>query len=543
MTSALARTEAPIAEPRRVSPTAARPLQMSVAVEVILLGALLLLAFGLRLPHLALVPHFTDETWEVLWSLPIVRGEGFPLTNFNVFKGALFNYLVAASFLVLGPSALAARLVVLVLGVLTVLATYALGRAWGGALAGLLAAALLATNPPHILFNSHIAWSNCITPLFTTLGVLTLYKALPRTSPAGQNRPFLVLSGLLWGMAFQTHPMVAGLLPGVAAYALLKGQHLLRTRWPYLAAVAFLVGCANLVAYNVINGPESLVDAQHVQRNYTTDEEAAESYPEALGAELLLLGRTLGGVVDERSPAWRYLLDLGVAVGILAMVAGVGRETLRGNPLPLILSSCFLVVLPAINPKFRAIIYSRYLMPLVPVLLAAIASLLTRHLRRRWTTPSARLSLSAAVAAALVLLLAPLPSLQRYYDRAVAGAETNERAYRLAQLVEQHRQPEEQVVFDEGFGYEVGWGTSELRAMRYLLTFQGAPVKVTKLTPRRLEDELEQGPSRLVVLNGRQLRDYDRLPLQPLTPLPQRLAEAGLFRLSDKGLPRRSAGN
>src|SRR6266496_4030451 len=85
-------------------------------LEALGLGGVLVLALALRLPHLTLVPHFTDETWEVLWSLPILHGQELLLTNFNTFKGSLFNYLVAGSFLVLGPTALAARLVALVAG-------------------------------------------------------------------------------------------------------------------------------------------------------------------------------------------------------------------------------------------------------------------------------------------------------------------------------------------------------------------------------------------------------------------------------------------
>jgi hypothetical protein len=97
-------------------------------------------------------------------------------------------------------------------------------------------------------------------------------------------------------------------------------------------------------------------------------------------------------------------------------------------------------------------------------------------------------------------------------------------------------------VLDEAFGSEIGWGVSELRGLRYLLAFQDAPVRVIKITPTRLEDELDGGASVLVVLDGRQLREFGRLPLQPLTAVPERGSEVGLFRLADRGPPRRSTG-
>ena len=150
------------------------------AMLALLLLAILALAFALRLRNLALVPQFTDESLEVLWSLPIARGQALPLTNYDAYYGALFNYLVAGAFLLLGPSAVAARLVVLTTGVLTVLATYALARAWNGPTAGLLAAALIAFNVVHVAISSHVAWANCTTPLFTTLAVWFLYVGVQR---------------------------------------------------------------------------------------------------------------------------------------------------------------------------------------------------------------------------------------------------------------------------------------------------------------------------------------------------------------------------
>lgn len=536
----------------------------------LLLAAILLLATAIRVPHLALVPRFTDEAWEVLWSLPIVRGEEFPLTNFNTFKGALANYLVAGSFLLLGPSALAARLVSLVAGVLTVLATYGLARSWAGPRAGLLAAGLLALNPAHIVINSHIAWSHSLTPLFTTLAIWALSAGTRRRGDAGTRgrseavsesprprvpappRPWLIAtSGLLWGLAFQTHPSAAAFLPAAAAYLLWRRPRMLATPWPYLALVAFLLGSVNLVAYNLLNGPQSFGDAGIVRRNYEADQAAATSYPAALASELLLTARVLGGAIDARSAPWGYVLDLPVLLGSGLALAGLAYLARRGSPLPLWLSVSFLALLPAVNPKFNTLVHSRFVMPLAPVLLATLAAFLAprlmplrfsfHHRDRGDRRESKEISALSAVnnvrrlavpVAAAILLLGPLPSLFRYYDQIFASRDTNERAYQLAGLIAQHRDTAELVVLDEAFGSESGDGDDELRALRFLLAFQDAPVRVMKITPKRLEDELDDAPGLLVVLNGRQLRDFGRLSLEPLTAIPQRGSEAGLFRLS-----------
>ena len=123
-------------------------------------------------------------------------------------------------------------------------------------------------------------------------------------------------------------------------------------------------------------------------------------------------------------------------------------------------------------------------MPLVPLLLAALAAPLAELLQGlRWPGAAGRLSW-LALAATLVLLIAPFPPLGRYYSRAFAEGDTNQRVYRLADAVARARQPLEPVILDESFGSESG-GVSERRALRYLLAFQDAPTTVLKLTPKR----------------------------------------------------------
>jgi hypothetical protein len=338
---------------------------------------------------------------------------------------------------------------------------------------------------------------------------------------------------------------VAALLPGVGAYLVWSRPRILLSPWPYIAFLAFLVGSANLVAYNLINGPQSFGDAGAVWKNYGADQAAATSFPAALASELLLTARLLGGAIDSRSAPWGYLLDVTVLSSTALALAGLVYLARRNNALPLCLALSFLALLPAVNPKFNTLVHGRFVMPIVPVLLAASAALLAAMFHppvppspRLRVSASQRLSVLAAVAATIVLL-GPLPSLVRYYDHIFANRDTNERAYQLAGLVAHHRQSDELVILDEAFGSESGDGDDELRALRFLLALQEAPVKILKITPKRLEDELDDAAGLLVVLNGRQLRDFGRLPLEPLTAIPQRGSEAGLFRLSSRGPTRR----
>ena len=89
-----------------------------------------------RIPYLQTIPAFSDELNEVMLGLGILRGEGIPLTNVTSYIGAFYNYLVAGAFFVIGPQIIAPRALVMVLGVLTVAATYLLGRQVAGPLPG-----------------------------------------------------------------------------------------------------------------------------------------------------------------------------------------------------------------------------------------------------------------------------------------------------------------------------------------------------------------------------------------------------------------------
>src|SRR5688572_14359601 len=164
---------------------------MALALEVLVVLAILALAAAVRADGFMVVPRLTDETLEVALGLRLAREGGLPLVGYAPHIGGLFTYLTAGMFLLLGPKIEAGRVLVLITGVLTILPTYLLGRDLGqslasgdlrdasgdeigdpdrgllcGRLVGLTAALLLALWGPHIATSSRIAYSNSMTPLF-----------------------------------------------------------------------------------------------------------------------------------------------------------------------------------------------------------------------------------------------------------------------------------------------------------------------------------------------------------------------------------------
>lgn len=551
MTALVEHTEPPaVARPaRRAGPAAAWP-------DLLLVAGAGLLALAVRWPHLWTIPRFTDETLEVLHSLAIVRDGARPLTNYDSYYGALYNYLVALALALSGESPLAPRVVVLVAGVLTVGAAYLLGIevarrlvSEGSStaartpvrLAGLLAAGLLATNGAHVVVNSHVAWSNCLTPLFTTLGVWALLRATRRAEddPRSALRWALPLAGLLFGLALQTHPLVVALLPGAAVGLLIRDWRLLRSPWLWAGLLAFVVGYANMLAFNAQQGFESVMSAQRMRAEYAEDQQAAAGYGATAGAMGLLLARIVGGAVDQRDDALAYLAD--PAVLLVGGLAALGLVVLaaRREPLPLAVVLSFLAILPAANPKFQTLITSRYLMAIVPLLFAAACAALVwlaAVAGRRWPERR-RLALLAAFLAGLLLVALPLAALDRYYARALARSDTNERIVRLVAEIQAARRPDEVVLVDEGIGSELpDTGVTEVRGFEYLLTVERVPYKLVRPSAGRLLDNLDERLTALAVLNARDAAAAaSRLRVEPLDPRPPaetgRMFDFRLYRL------------
>jgi len=560
----------PAARPTLAAVAPRRTSSRLGAADVALVAILTCVAAAVRWPYLWTIPRFTDETLEVLHSLAIVRDGTRPLTNYDSYYGALYNYVVALGLWISGESPFAPRAVVIVAAIFTVGATYGLARElavgagdhfvagpWPSRAVGVLAASMLATNGQHVVVNSHIAWSNCLTPLFTTLA----FWALLRATRPPQRRAGLALAsaGLLLGLSLQTHPLVVTFLPGIALGVLWRRWRIVATPWPYLAAALLLVGYGNVVAYNVGNGFESFTSARRMSGEYAQDQQATNGYAPTVMSMGLMLARSLGGAVDQRDSTLDYLADPLVAVVCALAAGGLLRLAWRGLPLPLVVVLSALLLLPAVNSKFGTLLTSRYLMPLVPLLFAAAAvtwvGLAYRLRLFADARPSLRVRAPLAIwlLAGAVLVLAPLASLGRYYERALARTDTNERILRLADEIAAARGPAEPVLIDEAIGSELpDTGVTELRGFEHLLVFARVPYRVVRPTPGRVLDELDADRTALAVLNARDAAAIGgRLALTPLDPRPPvgagRMTDYRLYRVARRravriaGRPRRLA--
>ncbi len=186
---------------------------------------ILLVAAGLRLWQLAAYPpgpHY-DEAANVLITRSIAFGGAnhFPIVNNYQGREALYYYLTAPLFQWIHDGRFSLQLANAFMGLLTVAATIALGRAMfsgrRGLIIGLTAGALLAFSFPQILL-ARQAFRAPTLPLLQALALLFLWRGLRR-----ERKLWLLLGGVCAGATLYTY-MASRLFPG---WLLLAGLFLI----------------------------------------------------------------------------------------------------------------------------------------------------------------------------------------------------------------------------------------------------------------------------------------------------------------------------
>ncbi len=339
------------------------------------------------------VPRLTDETLEVVLGLRLAREGGLPLVGVQPYTGSLFTYLVAATFLLVGPKVEAGRLVVLTTGVLTVLPTYLLGRdlgqsLWGsvgwGRLVGLVAALLLALSGPHTVTSSRIAYSNSLTPLFTMTGLWLANRAISRRSDCA-----LVGCGAAFGLALQTHVTALPVLPGVAVALLfpavaraIRGDY--ASAWPkagvlLAAAGAGVLMLLNVLAYNLVVGPATVSRTGLRIGRYVTEPGGESPWTlDAWGDRLLRLLKAVALAVGSQTSELDATTDGLLAPAVVASVAlallGLWVAARRGWWLPLFVTVSVVLTVSLLNGRVEPIVPRvRHYATLVPLGMVMIA--------------------------------------------------------------------------------------------------------------------------------------------------------------------------
>jgi 4-amino-4-deoxy-L-arabinose transferase-like glycosyltransferase len=225
--------------------------------ELLLLGAILLVGAALRAGHLAELyrsPGFAtpviDPMLHDYWARALVtgdwtppRGESDPLIRATpFFRPPGYPYFVALIYRVGGLSYLTPRLAQMALGLVNAVLAFLLARRWFGSATGLVLAGWLSTYWIFIFFEGEFE-----EPVLLIFLLLAHLLVLARWC----ERPAVVralAAGVLLGLAALVKPNALAFLPLAVAWM----WWIVRRRdWPrrtYLAALAFVPGCALALA-------------------------------------------------------------------------------------------------------------------------------------------------------------------------------------------------------------------------------------------------------------------------------------------------------
>lgn len=504
-----------------------------VGLDLLLAGGLLALATVVRLPYLQQIPALSDEAFEVLAALRITQGEWLIFGPVNPTAGPLVTYLLALGFWLFGPGVNLPRAVILVVAVLTVGATYLLGRSMGGRKAGFIAGLLLALSPVHTIVNSHVAWSNSATPLFLTLALAALHAAVRR-----EKGWLLVLGGLLYGLAVQTHVSMIVVAPGLLLWFLARRDVLtwLRKPWPYLAALAALLGYANMIAYNLISAGGSMANFEAHTYAWVSDPTWA-SYWENLRTMVETVSRALGGQVPRIQDPFGGLVILAFLVWLtVSLVYALWRrETM---PALVILSSA--LVMPYFNKRYEDLLAQRYIAFLLPLCFATMGMAAARALERLWQGRRlAGRGLAVAVAVLILVLAAyPLRNVQAHYARETQAGRDNSLTLTTTERLKDALPPDTLLYLSSNLkGVRGDGGYRYLRALYYYLTLAGVEHWVLDFPDLVARLEAEQEHEVWLMLPP---DDYEtlaqRFTLEPVEGAPPILNDGVLVRYVPSGL-------
>jgi len=443
-----------------------------------------------------LIPASGDHLLQTVYSLDIQPGKFMPLVGIDPYSGALFSYIIAICMRVFGIRLETPFVVMLITGAMTVGLTCLLARALGLSRPwAILAGLLMAANPHHILINSHPPGTSYIIPLFTTAFLLAMALAIRRESGL-----WLVAAGALLGLAMQTNLISALMVPGVVVWFLLQKKSAigLRTRWPYLAAAAWVLAFAPVILYNAQN---SLNLVRWVKtRDYLFQfDPTPMTFVRNLERLVLQLCRQVSGVLegheDVQSLAGLPMLLSAWAIAGLAYTAqskipsGPSKlsET-RGHSLslPALAVASQVLIMPWWSAHYGMIIEPRLTTQLTPLIFVAMSALaagawafVRTQVRRPDLLPAAAWSLGVLLVA---ISLWPLIPLFQYYQHRVAAGETNSLLYASLEEFKQRWRGESVLIS----------GNSTLvEASQYFFTIGHIPYQVMSL--ERISEQLASG--------------------------------------------------
>lgn len=372
--------------------------------EATTIGVIVLLAALFRLPMLGQVPNglFLDEAsrgydaYTLLLTGADQYGVRWPLfaEGLDDYTPVLYTLLVMPSVAALGLSEVAVRLPAALAGILTAYTTYLCGRILLGRAAGLMAAALVAISPWHIL-PSRTGAEWVLLPLFMSAGVWLLARG--RT-----HGPSLLLAGLTLGVGLYSYAFARLLVPLLLfGFIVLWWRELAaRWRWAVAGLVVLLAFAVPIVWFGLT--PAGQARLQTVvpldrYRGLALVPYVASNFLSYFGPSFLIWGSE--PTHHHRLAGFGPILPAMVPLIVTGLVA-VARRPSREAPFCL----WWIVAAPASAALHRESPSSALLLGAIPAwhLLSALGAIWICNWPRAWQAGAARIAVAALASAILV---------------------------------------------------------------------------------------------------------------------------------------------
>jgi len=178
-----------------------------------------------------------DSRFYDLWAKRIAGGDWIGDEVF--FMGPLYPYFLAVIYAIAGPNLLLVKIIQSVIGGLTAVFTFLLGRECFNSTVGLIAGCFVAFYVPFIFYDNSILFP-VLAALLNTVMLYMLCRGVSR-----RERMAFLVAGIFCGLSAAGNASVLAYTPFVAAFLLLRGKGVIATRVAHV--LVFALGIAMVV--------------------------------------------------------------------------------------------------------------------------------------------------------------------------------------------------------------------------------------------------------------------------------------------------------
>ena len=163
----------------------------------------------------------------------------------NMYLGPIYYYMMAPFLFLAGYSPVGPAVMIALLGTITILFVWWVGREWFSRLAGIIAATLYAVSPTVVIY-SKSSWNPNIMPFFALLCVYSIWRVWKR-----KEYKWLVICSISFAFVMQSHYLGLLLAPTLFIFWLLSKVPI---RYTVISAVIFLLLMSPLAVFDIRHG-------------------------------------------------------------------------------------------------------------------------------------------------------------------------------------------------------------------------------------------------------------------------------------------------